>query len=135
MFCVTDLLSLGCIMSMKIHWARDWGSFFQNHLHADTDAVFNVTFLRASSHALLKVDVFHIFRGDDVFLGLRKGLPIWKIFIPKQVVGSKDMQQFLGTLGEVCNFIGQEIGVAYFRPRCNIQCYIFKSLISYFIEG
>ncbi|KAJ4950341.1 hypothetical protein NE237_027173 [Protea cynaroides] len=59
---------------VKIHWARDWGSFFQIHLHADMNAVFNVTFLRTSFHTLLKADVFHVFRGDDVCLGLRKDI-------------------------------------------------------------
>ncbi|XP_043690972.1 50S ribosomal protein L25-like [Telopea speciosissima] len=43
------------------------------HLHAGTDAVLNVTFLRAPSHALLKVDVPLVFRGEDVSPGLRKG--------------------------------------------------------------
>ncbi|ONK80660.1 uncharacterized protein A4U43_C01F20290 [Asparagus officinalis] len=43
------------------------------HLHAGTDAVLNVTFLRAPSSALLKVDVPLVFRGDDVCPGLRKG--------------------------------------------------------------
>lgn len=43
------------------------------HLHAGTDVVLNVTFLRAPSHALLKVDVPLVFRGDDVSPGLKKG--------------------------------------------------------------
>ncbi|XP_042488363.1 50S ribosomal protein L25 [Macadamia integrifolia] len=43
------------------------------HLHAGTDRVLNVTFLRAPSHALLKVDVPLVFRGEDVSPGLRKG--------------------------------------------------------------
>ncbi|RWR76386.1 Ribosomal protein L25 [Cinnamomum micranthum f. kanehirae] len=43
------------------------------HLHSGTDAVLNVTFLRAPSHACLKVDVPLAFRGDDVCPGLRKG--------------------------------------------------------------
>ncbi|PIA64902.1 hypothetical protein AQUCO_00100403v1 [Aquilegia coerulea] len=43
------------------------------HLHAGTDAVYNVTFLRAPSSALLKVDVPLVFRGEDVCPGLRKG--------------------------------------------------------------
>ncbi|KAL5729173.1 hypothetical protein ACHQM5_002156 [Ranunculus cassubicifolius] len=43
------------------------------HLHAGTDAVLNVTFMRAPSSALLKVDVPLVFRGDDVCPGLRKG--------------------------------------------------------------
>ncbi|OMO77347.1 hypothetical protein CCACVL1_15056 [Corchorus capsularis] len=44
------------------------------HLHAGTDAPLNVTFIRAPSHALLKVDVPLVFRGEDVSPGLRKGL-------------------------------------------------------------
>ncbi|XP_007040667.2 PREDICTED: 50S ribosomal protein L25 [Theobroma cacao] len=43
------------------------------HLHAGTDAPLNVTFIRAPSHALLKVDVPVVFRGEDVSPGLRKG--------------------------------------------------------------
>ncbi|KAI3752610.1 hypothetical protein L2E82_24645 [Cichorium intybus] len=43
------------------------------HLHAATDAVLNVTFVRAPSHALLKVDVPLVFIGDDVSPGLKKG--------------------------------------------------------------
>ncbi|KAG2690003.1 hypothetical protein I3843_09G163800 [Carya illinoinensis] len=43
------------------------------HLHAATDAPLNVTFIRAPSHAFLKVDVPLVFRGEDVSPGLRKG--------------------------------------------------------------
>ncbi|XP_052184163.1 uncharacterized protein LOC127796191 [Diospyros lotus] len=43
------------------------------HLHAGTDAVLNVTFIRAPSEALLKVDVPLVFRGEDVSPGLKKG--------------------------------------------------------------
>ncbi|XP_058086325.1 uncharacterized protein LOC131233573 [Magnolia sinica] len=43
------------------------------HLHSGTDAVLNVTFMRAPSHALLKVDVPLMFRGEDACPGLRKG--------------------------------------------------------------
>ncbi|KAL8245770.1 hypothetical protein R6Q59_006986 [Mikania micrantha] len=43
------------------------------HLHASTDAILNVTFMRAPSNALLKVDVPLVFIGDDVSPGLRKG--------------------------------------------------------------
>lgn len=46
----------------------------QLHLHSGTDAPLNVTFLRAPSHALLKVDVPLVFRGEDVSPGLRKGM-------------------------------------------------------------
>ncbi|KAL6004752.1 hypothetical protein ACLOJK_005308 [Asimina triloba] len=43
------------------------------HLHSGTDAVLNVTFMRAPSTALLKVDVPLAFRGEDASPGLRKG--------------------------------------------------------------
>ncbi|XP_010275063.1 PREDICTED: uncharacterized protein LOC104610237 [Nelumbo nucifera] len=43
------------------------------HLHSGTDAVLNVTFLRAPSSALLKIEVPLVFRGEDVCPGLRKG--------------------------------------------------------------
>ncbi|XP_068649448.1 uncharacterized protein [Aristolochia californica] len=43
------------------------------HLHSGTDAVLNITFLRAPSDALLKVDVPLVFQGEDVCPGLRKG--------------------------------------------------------------
>ncbi|CAL9203904.1 unnamed protein product [Musa hybrid cultivar] len=43
------------------------------HLHSATDAPLNVTFLRAPSSALLKVDVPLVFRGEDASPGLRKG--------------------------------------------------------------
>ncbi|KAH7536680.1 hypothetical protein FEM48_Zijuj03G0010100 [Ziziphus jujuba var. spinosa] len=43
------------------------------HLHAGTDAPLNVTFIRAPSNALLKVEVPLLFRGEDVSPGLRKG--------------------------------------------------------------
>ncbi|KAJ6818872.1 uncharacterized protein M6B38_404620 [Iris pallida] len=43
------------------------------HLHSGTDAVLNVTFMRAPSSALLKIDVPLVFRGDDVCPGLKKG--------------------------------------------------------------
>ncbi|KAI4365243.1 hypothetical protein MLD38_021243 [Melastoma candidum] len=43
------------------------------HLHSATDAPLNVTFLRAPSHALLKVEVPLVYRGEDVSPGLRKG--------------------------------------------------------------
>ncbi|KAI4348491.1 hypothetical protein L6164_009209 [Bauhinia variegata] len=52
-------------------YAETIGSFL--HLHACTDAPLNVTFIRAPSHALLKVDVPLVFRGEDVCPGLRKG--------------------------------------------------------------
>lgn len=45
----------------------------QIHLHAGTDAPLNVTFLRAPSGALLKVDIPIVFRGDDASPGLKKG--------------------------------------------------------------
>ncbi|CAH9084029.1 unnamed protein product [Cuscuta epithymum] len=45
----------------------------QIHLHAGTDAPLNVTFIRAPSSALLKVDIPISFRGEDVSPGLKKG--------------------------------------------------------------
>ncbi|MQM12327.1 hypothetical protein Taro_045243, partial [Colocasia esculenta] len=42
------------------------------HLHSGTDSPLNVTFLRAPSHALLKVDVPLVYRGEDACPGLRK---------------------------------------------------------------
>lgn len=45
----------------------------QIHLHAGTDAPLNVTFIRAPSDALLKVDIPIVFRGEDVSPGIRKG--------------------------------------------------------------
>lgn len=53
----------------------------QLHLHASTDAVLNVTFLRAPSNALLKVDVPLVFIGDDVSPGLKKGNNVIKTFL------------------------------------------------------
>ncbi|BAT84973.1 hypothetical protein LR48_Vigan03g197100 [Vigna angularis] len=43
------------------------------HLEAGTDAPLTVTFIRAPSRALLKVNVPLVFRGDDVSPGLKKG--------------------------------------------------------------
>ncbi|KAJ0959740.1 hypothetical protein J5N97_001528 [Dioscorea zingiberensis] len=43
------------------------------HLHSGSDAVLNVTFLRAPSSTSLKVDVPLVFRGEDVCPGLKKG--------------------------------------------------------------
>lgn len=43
------------------------------HLHAGTDAPLNITFIRAPSDALLRVDIPIVFRGEDVSPGLRKG--------------------------------------------------------------
>ncbi|ERN04274.1 hypothetical protein AMTRI_Chr08g168650 [Amborella trichopoda] len=43
------------------------------HLHSGTDAPMNVTFLRAPSSAILKVEVPLMFRGEDASPGLRKG--------------------------------------------------------------
>ncbi|KAF2297894.1 hypothetical protein GH714_004852 [Hevea brasiliensis] len=43
------------------------------HLHSITDIPINVTFIRAPSTALLKVDVPLVFTGEDVSPGLRKG--------------------------------------------------------------
>ncbi|XP_021754265.1 uncharacterized protein LOC110719603 [Chenopodium quinoa] len=43
------------------------------HMHAATEAILNVTFIRAPPDALLKVEVPLVFRGEDVSPGLRKG--------------------------------------------------------------
>ncbi|MED6169784.1 hypothetical protein PIB30_024598 [Stylosanthes scabra] len=43
------------------------------HLQAGTDAPLNVTFIRAPSNALLKVEVPLVFRGEDISPGLKKG--------------------------------------------------------------
>lgn len=43
------------------------------HLHAGTDKVMNVTFIRAPPTASLKVDVPLIFIGEDACPGIRKG--------------------------------------------------------------
>ncbi|KAK9932616.1 hypothetical protein M0R45_019844 [Rubus argutus] len=43
------------------------------HLHTSTDAPLNVTFIRAPSNALLKVEIPLVFRGEDVSPGLKKG--------------------------------------------------------------
>jgi large subunit ribosomal protein L25 len=45
----------------------------QIHLHAPTERVLTVTFIRAPSHALLKVEVPLVFIGEDVSPGLKKG--------------------------------------------------------------
>eukprot|EP01018_Ginkgo_biloba_P019844 Gb_31467 [translate_table: standard] len=43
------------------------------HLHGGTDAILNVTFIRAPSHAKLKIDVPLLYRGEDACPGIRKG--------------------------------------------------------------
>ncbi|XP_010676394.2 uncharacterized protein LOC104892226 [Beta vulgaris subsp. vulgaris] len=43
------------------------------HMHAASEAILNVTFIRAPSDALLKIEVPLVFRGEDVSPGLRKG--------------------------------------------------------------
>uniref|UniRef100_A0A0E0JKN7 Uncharacterized protein n=1 Tax=Oryza punctata TaxID=4537 RepID=A0A0E0JKN7_ORYPU len=43
------------------------------HLHAGTDEPLNLTFMRAPSSALLKIDVPLMFIGEDASPGLRKG--------------------------------------------------------------
>jgi hypothetical protein len=48
-------------------------SYLQVHLHAGTDEPMNVTFIRAPSSALLKIDVPLVFIGDDVSPRLSKG--------------------------------------------------------------
>ena len=51
-----------------------YGLYFQVHLHAGTDEPLNVTFMRAPSSALLKIDVPLMYIGDDASPGLRKGM-------------------------------------------------------------
>ena len=72
---------LKAILSSSYGLLKYWICHFccQLHLQSDTDAVLNVTFIRAPSHALLKVDVPLVFIGDDVSPGLKKG-NIWCIF-------------------------------------------------------
>ncbi|KAJ3671097.1 hypothetical protein LUZ60_008523 [Juncus effusus] len=43
------------------------------HLHSGSDAPLNVTFLRAPSRALIKVDIPLVFRGEDASPGLKRG--------------------------------------------------------------
>lgn len=57
-------LIMDCIEHLRIS---------QIHLKAGTDAPLNVTFIRAPSRALLKVNVPLVFIGDDVSPGLKKG--------------------------------------------------------------
>ncbi|WMV17154.1 hypothetical protein MTR67_010539 [Solanum verrucosum] len=54
------------------------------HLEAGSDAPLNVTFIRAPSSALLKVEVPLVFRGEDVSPGLKK--EISQCRAPKGVV-------------------------------------------------
>ncbi|KAF3681091.1 hypothetical protein FXO38_01924 [Capsicum annuum] len=44
------------------------------HLEAGSDAPLNVTFIRAPSSALLKVEVPLVFRGEDISRGLKKSI-------------------------------------------------------------
>ena len=46
-------------------------------MHVATEAILNVTFIRAPSDALLKVDVPLVYRGTDVSPGLRKGARLY----------------------------------------------------------
>jgi hypothetical protein len=48
-------------------------SYLQVHLHGGTDEHMNVTFIRAPSFALLKIDVPLVFIGDDASPGVSKG--------------------------------------------------------------
>ncbi|KAB2631682.1 hypothetical protein D8674_009201 [Pyrus ussuriensis x Pyrus communis] len=56
------------------------------HLHSATDAPLNVTFIRAPSHALLKVEIPLVFRGDDVSPGLKKNYEMIGSFGLKAVI-------------------------------------------------
>lgn len=57
----------------------------QIHLHAGTDKIMNVTFIRAPSTACLKVDVPLVFLGEDACPGIRKGWPhlhtLWNHYV------------------------------------------------------
>lgn len=46
-------------------------------MHAASEAILNVTFIRAPSDTLLKIEVPLVFRGEDVSPGLRKGTPTY----------------------------------------------------------
>jgi hypothetical protein len=48
-------------------------SYLQVHLHVGTNEPMNVTFIRAPSFSLLKIDVPFVFIGDDASPGLSKG--------------------------------------------------------------
>ncbi|KAK2973771.1 hypothetical protein RJ640_018979 [Escallonia rubra] len=65
--CDGDGDSVGCAAVNKAE------AHYQLHMHAGKHTVLNVTFIRAPSHALLKVEVPLVFIGDDVCPGLRKG--------------------------------------------------------------
>ncbi|KAF2297880.1 hypothetical protein GH714_004698 [Hevea brasiliensis] len=61
------------------------------HLHSITDIPINVTFIRAPSTALLKVDVPLVFTGEDVSPGLRKEQVPVEGFDPDQYQGCHEM--------------------------------------------
>ncbi|KAL0005822.1 hypothetical protein SO802_013383 [Lithocarpus litseifolius] len=52
--------------------AKPWNLDSPNRTQT-TDAPLNVTFIRAPSNALLKVDIPIVYRGEDISPGLRKG--------------------------------------------------------------
>ena len=58
--------------NLYIHVNRSFVSC-QIHLHAGTDKVMNVTFIRAPPTARLKVNVPLVFIGEDACPGIRKG--------------------------------------------------------------
>ncbi|GFZ01319.1 ribosomal protein L25/Gln-tRNA synthetase, anti-codon-binding domain-containing protein [Actinidia rufa] len=60
----------------------------QLHLHAGTDALLNVTFIRAPSNALLKVNVPLVFRGEDISPGLKKGVVLAHMDLKYLVCGN-----------------------------------------------
>ncbi|KAK6798437.1 hypothetical protein RDI58_006140 [Solanum bulbocastanum] len=62
----TDVIEIVRVLPRKVH------------LEAGSDAPLNVTFIRAPSSALLKVEVPLVFRGEDVSPGLKKGQYTWK---------------------------------------------------------
>jgi len=61
------------MMMVSVELLKILSLISQIHLKAGTDAPLNVTFIRAPSNALLKVDVPLVFRGEDVSPGLKKG--------------------------------------------------------------
>ena len=55
------------MMMVSVELLKILSLISQIHLKAGTDAPLNVTFIRAPSNALLKVDVPLVFRGEDVY--------------------------------------------------------------------
>ncbi|OIV94267.1 hypothetical protein TanjilG_00016 [Lupinus angustifolius] len=62
------------------------------HIKASTDIPLNVTFIRAPSNALLKVDIPLVFIGDDVSPGLKKGIGSLE-----RILGGKNKEPYVYT--------------------------------------